>query len=101
VILTGYQAEGTLARRLVDRIRRVTIHGKIIEVRAKAHTINGLSAHADQDGLLEWVGSFHTPRPRTFLVHGEPEKMTALASALRRCYGIDAAMPKWGERVVL
>ena len=101
VILTGYQAEGTLGRRLVDGIPRVTIHGKIIEVRAKVHTINGLSAHADQGGLLEWVGAFHTPRPRIFLVHGEPEKMAALASALRRCYSIDAAMPKWGERVVL
>jgi metallo-beta-lactamase family protein len=70
-------------------------------VRAKVHTINGLSAHADQGGLLEWVGAFRAPKPRTFLIHGEPDKMTALASALRRCHGIDAAMPKWGDRVVL
>lgn len=101
VIVTGYQAEGTLGRRLVDGVGRLTIHGKIIEVRAKVHTINGLSAHADQGGLLEWVGAFHAPRPRTFLVHGEPDKMTALASALRRYHAIDAAMPKWGDRVVL
>jgi metallo-beta-lactamase family protein len=101
VIVTGYQAEGTLGRRLVDGVPRVTIHGKIIDVRAKVHTINGLSAHADQGGLLEWVGAFQAPRPRILLVHGEPEKMAALASALRRCHGIDAAMPKWGERVIL
>lgn len=101
VIVTGYQAEGTLGRRLVDGVQRLTIHGKVIDVRAKVHTINGLSAHADQGGLLEWVGAFHAPRPRTFLVHGEPEKMAALASALRRCHGIDTAMPKFGDRVVL
>jgi metallo-beta-lactamase family protein len=99
--MTGYQVEGTLGRRLVDRVRQVTIHGKVMEVRAKVQTINGLSAHADQGGLLEWVGAFHVPRPRIFLVHGEPEKMAALGSALRRCYGIEAAMPKWGDRVVL
>ena len=82
VIVTGYQAEGTLGRKLVEGIPRVTIHGTVTDVRAKVHTINGLSAHADQGGLLEWVAGFDAPKPRIFLVHGEPEKMSILANAL-------------------
>jgi metallo-beta-lactamase family protein len=97
VIMTGYQVAGTLGRRLVDGARHVSIQGHSIDVKATIHTINGLSAHADQSGLLQWVGAFSEPRPRISLVHGEPEKMNALAGALKREYGLDAAMPEVGE----
>lgn len=101
VIFTGYQVQGTLGRRLVDGATQVRLMGRTMPVRAKIHTINGLSAHADQAGLLEWVGGFRDPKPRTFLVHGEPEKMTALAGALDRRFGIKATMPEWGETAAL
>ena len=101
VIFTGYQAAGTLGRKLVEKAPRLMIRGKSIEVRASVHTINGLSAHADQGGLLEWVGAFQAPKPRTFLVHGEPEKMSVLADALAQQFGMKAEMPRWEETVVI
>jgi metallo-beta-lactamase family protein len=101
IIFTGYQVEGTLGRRLVEGLSPVKIMGKPMPVKAKIHTINGLSAHADQDGLLEWVGGFQDPKPQTFLVHGEWQKMTVLAAALQERYGIKAMMPGWQETVVL
>ncbi len=101
VIFTGYQVDGTLGRRLVDGARAVPLMGAQVPVRARIHTINGLSAHADQAGLLDWVGAFHHPRPRTFLVHGEFRKMAAFAAVLRSRHGIDALMPEWRETVTL
>ena len=101
VIVTGYQAEGTLGRKLVEGLPRVTIHGTVTEVRAKVHTINGLSAHADQGGLLEWVAGFDAPKPRIFLVHGEPEKMSLLANAVARRFSLKVEMPRWRETVVV
>lgn len=101
VVFTGYQVEGTFGRRLVDGLSPVKIMGRMIPVKAKIHTINGLSAHADQAGLLDWVGGFRNPKPRTFLVHGELQKMTVLSAALLERYGIEATMPEWQERVIL
>ena len=72
-----------------------------MSVKAKIHTINGLSAHADQAGLLDWVGGFQDPKPQTFLVHGEWHKMTVLAAALQARYGIKVMLPGWREMVVL
>ena len=101
VIFTGYQVEGTLGRRLVDGQSAVKVMGTLMSVKAKIHTINGLSAHADQAGLLEWVGGFRDPKPQTFLVHGEWQKMTVFAAALHERYGITAMMPTWQERVIV
>jgi metallo-beta-lactamase family protein len=101
VIFTGFQVEGTLGRRLVDGIKTVRILGEVIQVQARIHTINGLSAHADQAGLLEWVGAFHDPKPRTLLVHAEPQKMDVFAGELHKRYGIVAGMPQWQETAAL
>ena len=82
VIFVGYAASGTLARRIIDGARRVHIFGEEIPVRARIHTIGGFSAHADNQRLAAWHA--HTGRPDiTFLVHGEPEAMQALAGRLR------------------
>lgn len=101
VVMTGFQAEGTLGRQLVEGATSVRIRGKSFPVKARVHTINGLSAHADQAGLLGWVQQFRNPKPRTFLVHGEPEKMVILAAALARRFGMSAGMPGWRETVPL
>lgn len=83
VIFAGFQARGTLGRQLVDGAEFVTLFGERIRVRARRHTVGGLSAHADQSGLTEWYGHFHQ-HPPVALVHGEDPAREALAKRLRR-----------------
>jgi metallo-beta-lactamase family protein len=80
VIFVGFAAKGTLARQIIDGRNSVRILGNDIPVKAKIHTINGFSAHADQAQLLQWHG--HTGAARTFLTHGEEDTMKAFASKL-------------------
>ena len=101
VIFTGYQVEGTLGRRLIEGPRYVRIQGLWLPVKAQIHTINGLSALADQSGLLDWVGAFRDPKPETYLVHGEFKKMSVLAAALQQRYRIEATIPEWREMALL
>ncbi len=83
VLITGFQAAGTLGRRLVDGARSVRIFNQQVPVRASIHTIGGLSAHADQAALLGWLGHFRKPPARTFVVHGESAAASAFADAIR------------------
>jgi metallo-beta-lactamase family protein len=80
VIFVGFAAKGTLARQIIDRQNPVRILGDDIPVRARIHTINGFSAHADQAELLTWHE--HTGAGRTFLTHGEEAAMQKFASRL-------------------
>ena len=82
IIFVGYAATGTLARQLIDGEKTVRIFGEEIHVRAKIHTINGFSAHADQAELLAWHGSMEGVA-RTFLVHGEELAMSNFAALLK------------------
>jgi metallo-beta-lactamase family protein len=82
LVVVGYQAEGTLGRLLVNGARHVRIYGREIDVRASVHTINGLSAHADRDDLLRWLGG--TGGARAYLVHGEPPVIEAFAGHLEK-----------------
>ena len=95
VIFPGFQARGTLGRQLVDGAEFVTIYGEKIRVRARRHTIGGLSAHADQTGLATWYSHFHG-RPPVVLVHGEDHAREALAERLRRDYGADVTLARSG-----
>lgn len=92
VILVGFAANGTLARRLVDGDDEVTIFGDAIPVRARIHTINGFSAHADRDELLDWHRAIKPER--TFLVHGEEGVMEKFSPLLE---GTTVTMPRFGE----
>ncbi len=82
VVFAGFQAQGTLGRRLVDGARSVRLFGEDIPVRASVHTIGGLSAHADQAALLGWLGAFAKPPMRTWVVHGEPGTAAIFAQAV-------------------
>ena len=84
VLFTGFQAAGTLGRRIVDGAKSVRIFSEEIPVRAKIHTIGGLSAHADQAELLAWLRHFRRPPQHTFVVHGEPAAATAFRDAIGR-----------------
>jgi len=72
IVFVGFQAAGTLGRRIVEGAKSVRIFGETIPVRARVHTIGGLSAHADQKALLGWLGKFHAAPGATWVVHGEP-----------------------------
>lgn len=85
VMIVGYQAHNTLGRQLVDGRKSVRILGEIIRVNAQIHTVGGLSAHADQAGLLAWYGHFER-RPPVVLVHGEDSARETLAARLRADY---------------
>jgi metallo-beta-lactamase family protein len=95
VLFTGFQAAGTLGRRLVDGVQRVQLFRESIPVRARLYTLGGLSAHADQRALLDWLGAFRKPPARTFVVHGEETTALAFASAVEAGLGwtIDVPAP--------
>ena len=83
VVFVGYQAEGTLGRRLLEGAQRVKLFGEEIAVRARIVNFHGLSSHADRDGLLRWIDAF-SPKPReVFVVHGESEVTEIYARTLR------------------
>ncbi len=92
VIFVGYAGQGTLARRIIDGAASVSLFGEDVAVRARVHTINGFSAHADQAELLKWHRQ--TLAGRTFLVHGDVEVMGRLAAQLQ---ATDVQMPRLHE----
>jgi metallo-beta-lactamase family protein len=96
----GYQADGTLGRRLIEGARTVRIFGEEVAVRAQIWTINGFSAHADQPGLLRWLAQAHKPE-KIFLVHGEMPSLVALKQAIGTKLGRTAHIADWKETVEL
>jgi metallo-beta-lactamase family protein len=80
IVFVGYAAVGTLARRIIDGAKEVSIFGEQVPVQARIYTINGFSAHADQAELLAWQQQ--TGAQRTFLVHGEEDAMRSFATHL-------------------
>lgn len=100
VIFVGFQAYGTLGRKLVDGARYVRLWNEAIKVNASIHTVGGLSAHADRSGLIDWYGGFDQPPPVS-LMHGEDKARRALQSGLRRRAGVTAHLPSLGEEIEL
>ncbi|MGB2816292.1 MAG: MBL fold metallo-hydrolase [Burkholderiaceae bacterium] len=84
VVIIGFQAAGTLGRRLVDGARAVRLFNDSVPVNASVHTIGGLSAHAGQDGLMGWLAGARRKPKMTFVVHGEPEAANALSARIAR-----------------
>jgi len=98
VIFVGYQAAGTLGRKIVDGARVVSVLGEDIVVRAAIHTVNGFSAHAGREGLLEWVSALEST-PTIFIVHGEDEAAESFSKLLAEKYGYITHRPVDGETV--
>jgi metallo-beta-lactamase family protein len=102
VVITGFQAGGTLGRQLVDGAAHVRLFGADVPVRAAIHTIGGLSAHGDQAALLGWLAGFAAAPSRVFVVHGEQETATGFADLIRSRLAWPAVeVPRRGERVRL
>jgi metallo-beta-lactamase family protein len=101
VIITGFQAQGTLGRRIVDGARLVRLFGEEVPVRARVFTIGGLSAHADQGALLGWLSGFRQPPDHTWVVHGEASAAAAFAQVVGDRLGWPAAVAEPGQAIVL
>ncbi|HEX7916148.1 MBL fold metallo-hydrolase [Rudaea sp.] len=95
IVFVGYQADGTLGRRLVNGAKTVRMFGEEYQVNAQCHTIGGLSAHTDQNGLLEWYGGI-AGHPSVALVHGEDDAREALATELHERFGVTAELARPG-----
>jgi metallo-beta-lactamase family protein len=101
IIFVGYQAEGTLGRRIVDGAKQVKIYGEDIAVKAQVHTLGGFSAHADKDGLLNWLRTNNNPNAKVFVVHGEEVSSKFFEELVQSELGLNSYTPKWGEIVDL
>ncbi len=100
VMIVGFQARGTLGRSLVDGAKRIRLWGETMQVKAQIHTVGGLSAHADQQGLMDWYGRFRN-NPRVVLVHGEPQAMDSLADRLRSEHGTEVILAEFQQKLTL
>jgi len=103
ILFIGYQVKGSLGRRILDEEKEVKIFGEKISVNCKVEAIGGYSAHADSEGLLEWVKSANGEGKlkKVFIVQGEEESALALARKIERALDVDAVVPKQGEEFVL
>lgn len=101
IVLTGYQAQGTRGRQLVEGARAVKMHGRYVPVRAEVVAISDFSVHADADELLAWVASAPELPQTVYVVHGEPTSSRALADRIQEELGVVAVVPRLGERVLL
>lgn len=101
VLFTGYQAEGTLGRDLVNGLSKVRVLGQEVDVHAKIDKLNALSAHADQGEMMKWLGNFKQPPKQTFIVHGEPPAQAALQAKIKEVLGWNTVIPTRGQNFQL
>ena len=101
ILFVGYQAAGTLGRRLLEHAEYVKLFGENIEVNARICSLNGISGHADKNGLLNWLSSFETPIRHVFVVHGEDQVTDRFAETITKTLGYPAFAPYSGGYVDL
>lgn len=101
ILFVGYQAEGTLGRKLLEGATKVKLFGEEISVNARIETIDGFSGHADKAGLLSWIGSIGQKPKKVFVVHGELEIMNEFAQTLSDELGLKCIIPARGDSYVV
>jgi metallo-beta-lactamase family protein len=101
VVFVGYQAGGTLGRRVADGEKQVKVLGQWIPVQARIEKIGGFSAHADWKEVLRWLQDLPAPPKRVFVTHGEPEAAAAMANKIRERFGWQIEAPQYGARFEL
>ena len=101
ILFVGYQAEGSLGRKILEGDKTVSIHGENISVRARVEAIGAYSAHADQPAIVEWLRETHESLKKAFLVHGEEDQMNALAGKIRDELAVEVEIPREGDEVIL
>ena len=99
VLIVGYQTQGSLGRRLIERAQSVSIFGERISVRAKVNTLGGFSAHAGQSDLLKWFSPLAASRPKIILTHGEDAPRKKMRAAVEDRFGLPSQLPSQGNIV--
>ncbi|MDP3965597.1 MAG: MBL fold metallo-hydrolase RNA specificity domain-containing protein [bacterium] len=97
VLFVGYQAPGSLGRRIQEGEKRVEIDGEHITVRARIETVTGYSGHKDRDGLLEFANSAAGTLEKVFVTMGEPKSSFFLAQRLKDYLNVEAIVPEAGQ----
>lgn len=97
VLIVGFQSPGTLGRKLVDGAKSVMMFGEEVPVRASIHTMGGFSAHADQQGLLDWFSTIAPSRPRTIITHGEDRARQVFGDLINSRFGLQTERPVLGD----
>ena len=97
IVFVGYQAVGSLGRRLVDGAKKVRIFGEEITVNARIEMIEGFSGHADRDGLMSWMSEFKRKPRKVFIVHGEEPSMSEFGEIIKADLGIESIVPERGD----
>jgi metallo-beta-lactamase family protein len=98
LVFVGYQVQGTLGRKIVDGAKKINVYGEEVIVKAKVHTINGFSAHADQNGLINWMGKFKK-LDNIFLIHGERDKQEVFQKEIEKRLHKKSHIVKYGEKI--
>jgi metallo-beta-lactamase family protein len=101
ILIVGFQAENTLGRRIVDRVSPLKILGDEFELRARVHTINALSAHADRTALMDWFDGVKGNLKNVFAIHGEPEKVNAMCELVKQHGVANVIAPVPGQQIDL
>jgi metallo-beta-lactamase family protein len=99
VLFVGYQAPGSLGRRIQDGNKSVKIDGKPVSVRASISSLGGYSGHRDRDGLMQFVEESLATIQEVFVTMGEPKAELFLAQRLRDFFSINAQVPEGGQRI--
>jgi len=101
IIFVGYQAAGTLGRRILDGATKVKLFGEEITVNARIEVIDGFSGHADKDGLLSWISSISKKPKKIFVVHGEEETTAIFAKTITDEFGLQCIVPSRGDTYIV
>ena len=101
VVFVGYQAQGSLGRLLIDGIKRVRLFGEDIQVNSNIYSLEGMSAHADREFLLEWISHIKRKPKKVFLVHGESDAKHTLKTLIERLFLLPVTVAKKGMTVEL
>lgn len=97
ILLAGYQAEGTRGRALQEGVHEIKMHGKYYEIEARVSELSSLSAHADQQEMIDWLLQFKHRPSKIFLVHGEPMVQEAFRVKIKDILGIETIIPVQNE----
>ncbi len=101
ILFTGFQAAGTWGAAMISGAENIKIHGEYIPVRAQVENLPMLSAHADSDEILKWLGGFERAPRMTFITHGEPTASDALRRRIEEELKWPCTVPEHGQKVAL